>query len=142
MFTKWVTIADVVVPVTATVLPSIIHAIYCMLHGNFDANSWILLFRVDVPYGVSGLSKWLTLLFVEFYSIFGSGFVNAIVTTYFISLCFYVEAYCKHLQLEFQSINKKIKQFRKLRRINGNEVLDKIKTGLNEVVSFRCELIS
>lgn len=143
MFTKWMTIADVVVPIIATILPSIIHAIYCMSHGNYDAATWTLLFRIDVPYNASGLSKWLTLLFVEFCSVFCSGFVNAIVGTYFVSLCFYVQGYCEHLQLEVRKIDKKIEHFHMARKLNGREtLLDEIKIGLRKVVSFHCELLT
>lgn len=89
-----------------------IYAISCICTGYFDASTWPMSFELSVPFDTKSILGWYLLLF--FTNLMDTSYMVSLLwaTTQFFGYCIYIEAICKHFDLETQMVQANIEKDR------------------------------
>lgn len=82
---------------------------YNICVGNLDTSSWKLTYNIIVPFSRATVFGWLMTWFVEFNMAFTYALSVVSGTSYFVCCCFYLEAICKHFDLNMRLVDEKAK---------------------------------
>lgn len=88
----------------------IIHSIFEICFGNFDATTLQLPFNIWIPFDTTTILGWYILSFLQF----NTGIVYSLTlvagTTYFLSCCIYIVALCDQfkyiMQMKYRIVDK------------------------------------
>lgn len=89
---------------------ALLFAIYCVYVGNFDTSTYYLPLRLAPPFNINSIFVWL--IFWAFQFICGIAYLcgTVIVTMYFVSCYFYLEAFCKHFDYLIELVDAALNQ--------------------------------
>lgn len=108
IWTKWPLIVFCTAEMTAVILPSFIHSVINMWHGNFDTSTWFLLTKWALPFDTSNIFVWYGLLVSEAFMATTFIFIFTSIITYFMSCSFYIDACGQHFRFSYRQLEEKI----------------------------------
>lgn len=82
------------------------YSIYCILTGNLDTTTWILPYKLSVPFDTRTIHGWYCLWFIQTNVGISYSVVMVTISTYFACCCFYIDGICEHFDYLIHSINQ------------------------------------
>lgn len=87
---------------------ALIHAVYGICVGNFDASAIDLPMNVVLPFDTRTIWGWGLLWMLQFNAFNSYPLIMVLTTTYFTCFCFYLIAICDHFNLLIESIRREV----------------------------------
>lgn len=87
-------------------MANFIFSIYFTITGNHDVSTWPFVYNIWLPFEVASIPRWYFKYFLEF-CMSGAYYITLVlVTTFFMSCCLYITAFCNHFEALIDSINQ------------------------------------
>lgn len=93
-------------PLMLMFVAAILYSFYCLLTGNLDTTTWILPYRMSVPFNTKPIHGWYLFWFLQANTGMSYSLVMVTISSYFVCCCFYIEAVCKHFDYLIYSLKK------------------------------------
>lgn len=93
-------------PLILMFVAAALYSIYCILTGNLDTTTWILPYKLSVPFETRTIHGWYCLWFIETQIGISYSMVMVNISTYFVCCCFYIVGICEHFDYLIHSINQ------------------------------------
>lgn len=75
---------------------ALLYSVYCLLTGNRDTSTWILPYKMAMPFNTESIVGWYLLWLVQANVGLAYTFIMVTITSYFVCNCFYVMALADH----------------------------------------------
>lgn len=95
------------------IVAPVLYSIYCIFCGNLNTSTWLLPLQVWVPFDSRSIWGWYFLWFIQSNILGSYPLCLTSITSYFVSCCTYVTAFCDHFDALMKSINKKVEEIQK-----------------------------
>lgn len=83
---------------------TLLYSFYNINIGNFDTTTWVLAFRVYIPFETSEIVAW----YLEWLLVFGTCvsyyLCQSTITTHFVCCCIYLMGICDHFDFTYNSV--------------------------------------
>lgn len=97
-------------PLILMFVAAVIYSIYCMLTGNRDTTTWILPYRMIVPFDTVSIHGWYLLWFIQSNVGFSYSVVMVTISSYFACCCFYIQTLCDHFEYLIDSLKNIVEE--------------------------------
>lgn len=108
LITKWTLFLTWAACGTFGILPSIIHSMICMWHGNFDTSSWFFATKMSLPFDTSTVYGWYISLIFETLFPFAAIAIAMPPVSLLVGCCLYVVAHRDHFKAIVNKMDAKI----------------------------------
>lgn len=115
-------------------IAAILYSIYCMLTENYDTSTWILPYKISVPFSTQTIHGWYMSCFIQWNIGVTYSLTMTTVSGYFVCCCLYISAIREHLICSLQK-SQDLKSASKDLKSNRT-----IKERLSEAVSLHNEV--
>lgn len=93
-------------PLNLMFLAAALYAIYCISIGNLDTSTWILPYKMCVPFDTRSPLGWFAMWFVQTQTGISYSAVLVTISTYFVCCCFYIVGLCEHFDYLIHSLEE------------------------------------
>lgn len=105
--------------------PSLITAIYGILVGKYDVESWQLPFILALPFDTTVFWGWCLEWLMQFNMAVGYSLSTVSTSSYFISGCLYVIAICDHFELLINSVSHEVDRLREKNNLQQQQSISR-----------------
>lgn len=84
------------------------YSLYCMHVGNYDTSTWLLPYRLSVPFDTKQIWGWYLLWFFQTNIGFTYSTTQIGISSHFMSCCFYISAICDNFDYLINSMEIEI----------------------------------
>lgn len=95
-------------PLMLVFVGAFFYSIYCIHTENYDTSTWILPYRLSVPFDTKEIWGWYLLWFMQANIGFTYSTTQIAISSHFMSCCFYIGAICDHFDHIIGSIQNDV----------------------------------
>lgn len=96
---------------------ALLYSFYCMLTGNYDTTTWILSYKLSVPFDKTTVDGWYLFWLISIQIGIPYSLAMILLMSYFAGCCYYIIGICYHFKLVISSINNSLVVGKKRYRI-------------------------
>lgn len=97
------------------------YSIYCIFSGNLDASTWLLPFKMIVPFNSNTIWGWFLLWLIQMNMTLAYLISMVAMITYFCCCCFYICAVGDHFSIIIRMISGDFKKYQENSRKSRHE---------------------
>lgn len=125
-------------PLMLMFVAAVLYSIYCMITGNRDTTTWILPYKMSVPFNTRTIHGWYILWFVQSNTGLSYSLVMVTISSYFVCCCFYIEALCDHFDYLIHSLKDVTEENEAIK--NFQEKMQTIKNTISQAVCIHIKV--
>lgn len=84
---------------------ALLYSFYCMYDGNYDATTWILSYKLSVPFDITTVWGWYLIWIISTQIGIPYSLAMIALMSYFAGSCYHIIGICNHFKFVISSIN-------------------------------------